>query len=169
MGTKHCLSLRITIPTMSAERDNTEAPATRRTPQPGPRSLFAVPTPIKQLFDRFPLLTYPGNDLPQRAPRHRDEHVLHIFATEEGAATGAPSYNPACLKWQVHAIAPGSLPDSDLHSKRPTSSSPTSTSAPYPRTIMHRQVAPFHSFYLPRQTRSNLHSQCRQASFSDGL
>jgi len=69
--------------------------------QPPPRSLFSVPAPIKQLFDQFPLLTYPVNDLPQRAPQYRNAHVLHVFTTDKGAARGAPSPNPACLKWQV--------------------------------------------------------------------
>jgi metaxin len=75
----------------------------RAAPQRTPRSLFAVPTPIKQLFDQFPLLTYPVNDLPQRAPQHRNTHVLYIFTSEDGALKGLPSYNPACLKWQVRA------------------------------------------------------------------
>jgi metaxin len=60
-----------------------------------------VPAPIKQLFDRFPLLSYPANELPLRAPRHRSEHVLYVFATEGGARRGEPSFNPSCLKWQV--------------------------------------------------------------------
>jgi metaxin len=67
------------------------------------RSLLAVPTPIKQLFDIFPLLTYPVNDLPQRAPQDRNKHVLYMFTSEDGALKGLPSYNPACLKWQVRA------------------------------------------------------------------
>ncbi|KAL6703546.1 hypothetical protein ACN47E_009571 [Coniothyrium glycines] len=66
------------------------------------RSILAVPTPIKQLFDRFPLHTYGTNELPQRAPQDRHGHVLYIFTTEEGAAKGAPSHNPACLKWQAY-------------------------------------------------------------------
>lgn len=81
--------------------DYSKAPSRSRQQQPSSRSIFDVPTPIKQLFDRFPLLTYPVNDLPQRAPQHRDAHVLHIFTTNEGSLRGAPSYNPACLKWQV--------------------------------------------------------------------
>ncbi|PSN66416.1 hypothetical protein BS50DRAFT_589150 [Corynespora cassiicola Philippines] len=72
-----------------------------RQPQPA-RSIFAVPAPIKQLFDRFPLVTYPANDLPLRAPANRDSNVLYVFATEKDAAAGAPSYNPACLKWQTY-------------------------------------------------------------------
>ncbi|KAF2659637.1 hypothetical protein K491DRAFT_765925 [Lophiostoma macrostomum CBS 122681] len=88
--------------TEQSERNGTQSNTeTERRPQPS-RSIFTVPTPIKQLFDRFPLLTYPANELPLRAPRHRDAHVLYIFATEEGARNGAPSYNPACLKWQTY-------------------------------------------------------------------
>ena len=68
------------------------------------RSIFAVPAPIKQLFDRFPLLTYPTNDLPHRAPRARNAHVLYIYASDEDALKGSPSFNPACLKWQVSAL-----------------------------------------------------------------
>ncbi len=69
--------------------------------------ILAIPTPIKQLFDRFPLLAYPVNDLPQRASRPREGeghgHVLYVFTTDEDARRGAPSYNPTCLKWQVKA------------------------------------------------------------------
>ncbi|KAL5119974.1 hypothetical protein ACEQ8H_002072 [Pleosporales sp. CAS-2024a] len=87
-------------PTEKSKSDDTGRD--RTAPRPSARSLFAVPTPIKQLFDRFPLLTYPVNDLPQRAPQHRDAHVLYIFTPGEGAPKGLPSYNPACLKWQAY-------------------------------------------------------------------
>ncbi|KAK7181359.1 hypothetical protein PSPO01_12653 [Paraphaeosphaeria sporulosa] len=89
---------------MTAERSDQEdaSQSTRRAHSTPSRSIFSVPTPIKQLFDRFPLLTYSPNDLPQRAPRHRDAHTLFIFAGEKDAADGAPSYNPACLKWQAY-------------------------------------------------------------------
>ncbi|KAF9736731.1 mitochondrial outer membrane protein [Paraphaeosphaeria minitans] len=89
--------------TMTAERSNQDdaSHSTRRAHSTPSRSIFAVPTPIKQLFDCFPLLTYSPNDLPQRAPRHRDAHTLFVFATEQQATDGAPSYNPVCLKWQV--------------------------------------------------------------------
>lgn len=86
---------------MSHDNDNPGAPARQRSQQPTSRSIFDVPAPIKQLFDKFPLLTYPINHLPQRAPQHRNSPVLHIFTTREGASRGVPSYNPACLKWQV--------------------------------------------------------------------
>ncbi|KAL5398298.1 hypothetical protein PMIN02_001602 [Paraphaeosphaeria minitans] len=90
--------------TMTAERSNQDdaSHSTRRAHSTPSRSIFAVPTPIKQLFDCFPLLTYSPNDLPQRAPRHRDAHTLFVFATEQQATDGAPSYNPVCLKWQAY-------------------------------------------------------------------
>ncbi|KAJ4362309.1 hypothetical protein N0V83_010402 [Neocucurbitaria cava] len=72
------------------------------TTTPARSSIFSVPAPIKQLFDRFPLFTYAGNELPQRAPRHRSAHVLYVFTTERGAVEGAPSWNPGCLKWQAY-------------------------------------------------------------------
>lgn len=86
---------------MSQETDNADASTRRRQQQTACRSIFDVPTPIKQLFDKFPLITYPMNDPPQRAPREHNTPILHIFTTKDGAAKGAPSYNPACLKWQV--------------------------------------------------------------------
>lgn len=86
------------------EKDKESTQQSRNPPaQRSSRSLFAVPTPVKQLFDIFPLLTYPVNDLPQRAPQRRDEHVLYIFTSEDGALKGLPSCNPACLKWQARA------------------------------------------------------------------
>jgi metaxin len=86
---------------MSQERASTDPVTGRQQQRTAPRSIFDVPAPIKQLFDKFPLVTYPINDLPQRAPRVRDTPILHVFTTKEGASRGAPSYNPACLKWQV--------------------------------------------------------------------
>jgi hypothetical protein len=91
---------------MSRADENDRNPRQNQRPQPAPsHSIFSVPTPIKQLFDRFPLLTYPVNELPQRAPRDRSAHVLYIFTSGEGARNGVPSYNPGCLKWQVCNIS----------------------------------------------------------------
>ncbi|KKY17820.1 putative mitochondrial outer membrane protein [Diplodia seriata] len=71
-----------------------------------PRSAFSaittVPAPVKRLFDKFPLVTYPANELPLRAPRERQRHQLYIFTTEDGARKGEPSFNPTCLKWQAY-------------------------------------------------------------------
>jgi metaxin len=71
------------------------------TPQPA-SSIFAIPRPLKILFDTFPLHTYPSNTLPVRSPRRRDRHALYIFTTAKGAAIQAPSFNPSCLKWQAY-------------------------------------------------------------------
>jgi metaxin len=85
----------------STTSDSSDKPQATRPQKKPSSSFFDVPAPIKQLFDKFPLLSYPVNDLPHRAPRHRNTNVLYLFTTEEGASEGAPSYNPACLKWQV--------------------------------------------------------------------
>ena len=66
---------------------------------------FTTPQPIKQLFDKFPLVAYPPNELPQRTARNRGEHALYIFTTGEGASSGAASFNPGCLKWQVRSFS----------------------------------------------------------------
>ncbi|PGH13907.1 hypothetical protein AJ79_03322 [Helicocarpus griseus UAMH5409] len=74
-------------------------------PQAAPRfpsRLPSVPAPIKHVFDKFPLHTYPPNDIPRRLPSHADEHTLYIFTSSRGARQGAPSYNPQCLKWQAY-------------------------------------------------------------------
>lgn len=65
------------------------------------RGLFSIPPPLKRLFDRFPLVTYPASNLPFRASRRDEEHVLYVFSTVEDAKYGRPSYNPSCLRWQV--------------------------------------------------------------------
>jgi metaxin len=64
-------------------------------------SFFRVPPPIKQLFDRFPLTTYPANDLPERTPSGREDNQLFVFSDAASARRGRPSFNPQCLKWQV--------------------------------------------------------------------
>ena len=60
-----------------------------------------MPTPIRRLFDKFPLQTYPANELPQRTAGDRSQHLLYVFTTPEAARRGDPSFNPSCLKWQV--------------------------------------------------------------------
>ncbi|KAF2873585.1 hypothetical protein BDV95DRAFT_489827 [Massariosphaeria phaeospora] len=87
---------------MPPETPNRDENRQNDPPAPPARSIFAIPAPIKQLFDRFPLLAYPANDLPLRAPRTNNAHVLYIFTTPKAAVAGAPSYNPACLKWQAY-------------------------------------------------------------------
>ncbi|KAJ5553442.1 hypothetical protein N7494_002820 [Penicillium frequentans] len=65
-------------------------------------SFFTVPTPIKALFDKFPLATYPANDIPQRSPFRRQENQLFVFSEPANARHGRPSFNPQCLKWQAY-------------------------------------------------------------------
>jgi len=64
-------------------------------------SIFRIPTPLKRIFDKFPLVQYNENELPLRAPKDKSQHVLHVFSTERDAREGKPSFNPGCLKWQV--------------------------------------------------------------------
>lgn len=107
---------------MMSQTDDSNVTTTNLSRQPSSRSIFSVPTPIKQLFDQFPLVTYPVNDFPQRAPRHHNAHVLYVFTTDEGAIQGAPSHNPACLKWQVSICPHPNTPLPSSHYHRRTSS-----------------------------------------------
>lgn len=70
-------------------------------------SWFAIPAPLKRLFDRFPLVAYVENELPVRALRKRADNVLYVFTTGEDALSERPSFNPSCLKWQVRSLIPG--------------------------------------------------------------
>jgi metaxin len=65
------------------------------------RNLFSIPAPVKWLFDRVPVLSYPPNELPQRTPRPTKLPSLYVFIRDEDAAASRPSFNPGCLKWQV--------------------------------------------------------------------
>ncbi|QSS54558.1 mitochondrial outer membrane protein [Histoplasma capsulatum var. duboisii H88] len=67
-----------------------------------PARFPSVPVPIKQIFDKFPLITYPANELPRRITRRSAHHALYIFTTSRAAERGAPSFNPQCLKWQAY-------------------------------------------------------------------
>lgn len=67
-------------------------------------SIFRIPAPLKRVFDKFPLVQYGENELPLRAPKEKDQHILHVFTTEGDANDGKPSFNPGCLKWQVGTI-----------------------------------------------------------------
>ncbi|KAI1764466.1 hypothetical protein GGR53DRAFT_493767 [Hypoxylon sp. FL1150] len=61
----------------------------------------AIPAPLARLFKKFPLLTYPPNELPARSPSARDVATLYVFISDEDALRGLPSFNPSCLKWQA--------------------------------------------------------------------
>ncbi|ESZ91674.1 hypothetical protein SBOR_7931 [Sclerotinia borealis F-4128] len=75
------------------------------------KDLFSIPRPIKKLFDKVPVLTYPPNELPQRSTGAKgsrgDKYArlpsLYIFCREgdEGVDGDRPSFNPGCLKWQT--------------------------------------------------------------------
>ncbi|CAL3972504.1 hypothetical protein PZA11_004392 [Diplocarpon coronariae] len=65
------------------------------------RELFSIPAPVKKLFDLVPVVVYPSNPLPQRAPKPAKIPSLYVFSKGQDAATGRPSVNPSCLKWQT--------------------------------------------------------------------
>lgn len=81
-------------------RDAAAASTTQSSSSPA-RHFFSVPPPIKRVFDKFPLTTYPPNDIPQRFPAVPGENRLFVFTDAAGAQHGRPSFNPQCLKWQV--------------------------------------------------------------------
>ncbi|EPS25220.1 hypothetical protein POX_c03623 [Penicillium oxalicum] len=81
------------MPTPASEGSQTDS---------GPASFFRIPPPLKKLFDQFPLITYPANDLPQRVPSKRADNQLFVFSDAAGAQRGRPSFNPQCLKWQAY-------------------------------------------------------------------
>lgn len=66
-------------------------------------TIFSPPLPsaIKVLFDKVPLVTYDTNPLPARSSKSSKRPRLYVFSTPEDAAAGRPSFNPTCLKWQV--------------------------------------------------------------------
>ncbi|KAI6342463.1 hypothetical protein MCOR25_011179 [Pyricularia grisea] len=93
-----------TPPKTSAASASSSATAPGYTLLPG-----RIPAPLQRLFARFPLYTYPANDLPARCPRPRESSsssssslpTLFVFISDEDAAKGRPSFNPTCLKWQT--------------------------------------------------------------------
>ncbi|KAK4444835.1 hypothetical protein QBC34DRAFT_384885 [Podospora aff. communis PSN243] len=64
---------------------------------------WPVPRPLQQLFDYFPLVTYGSAELPARSHSATSDAVptLYVFASEDDARLGGPSFNPGCLKWQT--------------------------------------------------------------------
>ena len=90
----------------SSDLSSEGSKSSQRPPRVEQKPWLTTPAPIKRLFDNFPLLTYPSNNLPAQAGISDNEHVLYIFTTPEGARTGCPSFNPSCLKWQVKPSPP---------------------------------------------------------------
>ncbi|KAI4139957.1 MAG: hypothetical protein LQ341_004009, partial [Variospora aurantia] len=80
--------------------EDLKPPKSQSQPKPSQSPWLTTPKPIKRLFDKFPLLTYPTNQLPIRNAIDRSRHTLYIFARDEDALNGSPSFNPSCLKWQ---------------------------------------------------------------------
>lgn len=110
-------------------------------------SFFTTPQPIKRLFDKFPLYTYPPNELPERTAQHRDQNALYVFTNDVGAHKGLPSYNPGCLKWQVEASSSLDLRQAANNFwTRRTLDLETSPSSRYHLTTMHRQMELSHSY-----------------------
>ncbi|KAI9795991.1 MAG: hypothetical protein M1833_006567 [Piccolia ochrophora] len=139
-------------------------PAEPRSPPPRRplRDLFTIPAPLKQLFDRFPLLTYAPNPLPLRSPAASDLPTLYIFTTPSDAERGLPSFNPSCLKWQTylklcnlpfrtqpstnHASPTGALPF--LLPSR-SLSSPSAAAPPIPSTAFETHIQHLHTTPSP--------------------
>lgn len=64
------------------------------------RNFLRIPPVIKRVFNRFPLITYPPNELNLCAPKAQTKHALYIFQARD-STLGNLSCNPSCLKWQV--------------------------------------------------------------------
>lgn len=89
---------------MPPDTRDAAAAAAAAAPAGNPRYFFSVPAPIKRIFDKFPLTTYPPNDLPRRIAASANENKLYVFIDPAGARHGRPSFNPQCLKWQVRFL-----------------------------------------------------------------
>ncbi|KAI4262487.1 MAG: hypothetical protein L6R42_002340 [Xanthoria sp. 1 TBL-2021] len=82
--------------------DENKSKKSNVSPKTGDSSWLTTPRLIRHIFDKFPLVTHPLNELPNRRPIERNKNTLHIFAREGEARRGAPSFNPSCLKWQTY-------------------------------------------------------------------
>lgn len=92
-------------PTLSTSKSDAGGDRTSSTePHSGGSKVFSIPSPIKWLFDRVPVVVYPQNSLPQRAPKSSRIPSLYVFSSGKDAAAGRPSFNPSCLKWQVSKL-----------------------------------------------------------------
>ncbi|KAI4860200.1 hypothetical protein F4820DRAFT_120783 [Hypoxylon rubiginosum] len=80
---------------------SSETPRAPNTRLPSTPGWLAIPAPLARLFKRFPLLTYPPNELPARSPSARDVATLYVFVSDQDALKSLPSFNPSCLKWQA--------------------------------------------------------------------
>ncbi|CZT44194.1 related to mitochondrial outer membrane protein (Sam35) [Rhynchosporium secalis] len=80
--------------------DGAQTPFARQTGRM--KEIFSIPAPIKKLFDLVPVVVYPENPLPQRAPKSARIPSLYVFSRGQDASAGRPSVNPSCLKWQTY-------------------------------------------------------------------
>ncbi|KAF4217467.1 hypothetical protein CNMCM8980_006052 [Aspergillus fumigatiaffinis] len=87
---------------MSPDNRGASGQASEDTPSSRVRDFFSVPAPIKRIFDRFPLVTYPSNGLPHHSGIARRGNRLFVFTDPASARRGRPSFNPQCLKWQAY-------------------------------------------------------------------
>lgn len=132
------------------KEDGPPAAATQATNRRSPRRLFSVPEPVKRVFDKFPLRSYPANDLPRRSLRSRHEHTLYVFTDSQ--RLNAPSFNPGCLKWQVSISAQAlGLRETESAWTRPTLNSQAPHFTPFLQTIMLRQQDLYRSYSLQNQ------------------
>jgi len=92
------------MPPKAAEANNEESHSSFSRGTRNLRDFFSIPTPLKKLFDLVPVVVYPPNQLPHRAPKSARVATLYVFSTAQDAAAGRPSFNPGCLKWQVSAL-----------------------------------------------------------------
>lgn len=142
-------------------------PTTSRSQTRSARDYFRIPPLIKRVFDEFPLVTYEANELPIRATKLGTQHALYIFATEEGARDGRPSFNPACLRWQVCGPTGATHRDASLTTPRHISDSLASIFEPSRRTIMLHQVEHCPSSFPSKQDRK-LANLSHRTSFRSG-
>ena len=88
-----------------SESEPARASRASSTQQPHQRTwhnIFTLPGPLRQLFNQFPLATYPANTLPSNIVLSPKDNTLYIFANSSDAARGLPSLNPTCLKYQTY-------------------------------------------------------------------
>ncbi|KAK3685452.1 hypothetical protein B0T22DRAFT_537775 [Podospora appendiculata] len=130
--------------TATAPRSSKPASASASSPYSW-RQAMPVPRLLQQLFDLVPLATYSANTLPARSPSTTPDQLptLYVFASDEDARFGAPSFNPSCLKWQTYLKLAGvrfhitpstnhASPSGALPFLLPARSSPTDSPAPIP-------------------------------------
>ncbi|KAH7025868.1 uncharacterized protein B0I36DRAFT_365519 [Microdochium trichocladiopsis] len=148
-----------------------QGPSSRTRPSTSESGWFSIPAPLARLFKKFPLLTYPPNELPARSPQQRDVATLYVFISDADALKGLPSYNPTCLKWQTflrlagikdlqlapsnnHASPNGALPFliPAISNASASTSTSTGTTAAAPSIISSNKLEQYALSYAARAT-----------------